>query len=174
MKKFAFGFVVLLTSIFSCEMVLAERALPQHFGAEDSCYARQYSQEHLTKNPEQIVSFMRFEHSPKGFDMEFDAETGIVVFDLTVRFKGKVDNYVAFGECRPQNGELKCPIQCDGGQFTIKSKDADSILIYNDGRLTFMHCEGDEVKVKQVTEQSDDKIFLLHRLPDEQCNKPDD
>ena len=170
MKRVFLSLVCIFAASLIAEMAMAERALSQHFGATDSCYARQYSPQHLAKNPEQTVSFIRLDHSPNAYDLKFEPETGMVIFDLTIRFKDAAKNYEALGECHPKDGILKCGIECDGGQFSIKSKDADSILLYNGGRMVFSDCDAGDVNYRELTDQTDDKIFLLHRLPDDQCS----
>lgn len=161
--------ICIVALAFFAEIAVAEQALTQHFGDFDSCYTRQYSQDHLAKNPEQTVSYIRFDHTPTNNEfVKYDANTGELEFSVSVNFIDSDKNYSNSGRCHPDGDKLTCNIECDGGGFDIKSKDADSILIYT-GEYGFRvsGCGFDDIR--GVFRETDDKIFLLHKLPSNQC-----
>lgn len=171
--KVILGFVSLFAGLLVGELAVAETALNQHFGDGDSCYAREYTTEHLVKNPEQTVSFIKFGSFPSWFDARgIIRSEDSVPFSIEVNFKNDRRNYVNGGECRTQGDDLKCQIDCDGGGFILKHKDAASILLYTrpDQGFAVAGCDGNDYR--SVTDKTDDKIFLLHRMPAEQCISP--
>lgn len=168
--KIIFSFLSLFACLLISEAAVAEQVLTQNFGKDDSCYARQYSAEHMAENPDQTVSFIKFGHFPSWFEARGilqDAST--VPFTIEVNFKNDNQNYMNGGECRPHDDDLKCQIECDGGGFVLKHKDADSILLYTRPEQGFAvaGCDGNDYR--SVTDKTDDKIFLLRRLPAAQC-----
>ncbi len=176
MRRCGLGFMFLLMSFVITQTATA-RSLVQHFGANNSCYERQYTGKHLAKNPRQTVSFIRFNHFPNHFGVHgaegkigFDEKTGMVAFAISMRFRGSNKTYKDAGECLPRGKRLKCQIECDGGGFEIKHRDANSILILNKTGFAVSGCG--EADYGEVTTKTDDKAFLLHRLPASQCKPP--
>lgn len=173
MKKIFLAFTVLIGAAFTSQIVMAETALTQHFNEKDSCYARQYSADHLKKNPNQIVSFLQFGHFPSvNNGWASPPEEGEVRFSVIAKFKGNDKEYSNSGRCLSENGTLNCQIECDGGGFVLKHKDADSILLYTRPGQGFVVSGCDAGDIRLITDQTDDKIFLLHRTADAQCTYP--
>lgn len=172
MKKLLFGFITSFAFIFSSETALAERALTDHFGKGASCYERQYTAEHLKSHPQQTVSYIKFEH--KEFDYggnRFNANTGLVIFELTAQFTDSKRKFSNGGECRPDNGKLRCQIECDGGGFVLEHKNADSLLLKT-GRHGIAISGCDASNFKNISRETDDKVFLIHRLSRNKCVTP--
>lgn len=164
MMKVVFKSVLCLTSL-----IFQTASAESFFGAAGVCYARQYSAEHMTKNPEQTVSYIRFDHfGYDGDEEEFELDSGEVIFDLIVQFKNSHRKFGDTGKCRADGNVLECAIECDGGQFDVKPKGKDSILIYNKYGLRVTEC-GDDESFREVSSKADDDVFLLHRLPADQC-----
>lgn len=173
MHKILFMILTLFSLILTGQAAMAEQPLAQHFGEYDSCYARQYSAEHLASHPNQTVAQIEFGHFPTRYkEWAYDPEEGSIPFIVQVTFRDSDKIYNDFGECRPQADGLRCQIECDGGGFTLTHKDTDSILLHTrDGNgFTVTGC-GDE-DFRQISTKTDDKVFLLHRLPAAQCKYP--
>lgn len=170
------GFGIALSALVLVDPAPA-RVLEQHFGPMDSCYERVYSKDHMAKHPKQRVSHIRVEHFPNLFGthgpdgkVRFDEKTGEVAFGIKVHFRGSSEEFSDGGVCYPKKGYLRCQIECDGGGFEIKHRDANSILIYNTRGFAVSGCGGEERAF--ISTKSDDKVFRLNRLPASKCVPP--
>lgn len=173
MNKIFLAFTILIAAAFTSQIVAAETALTQHFNEDDSCYARQYSADHLNKNPNQTVSFLQFGHFPSQYkNWNYTPDEGNIPFNIIANFVGDAREYTNSGECRPENGTLNCQIECDGGGFILKHKDDGSILLYTRPGNGFVVSGCDAGDFRKITDKTDDKVFLLHRTADAQCSAP--
>lgn len=173
MKKLALRLMALMAGLCVTQATIAKQALTQHFGDKKTCYARQYSDAHLAKNPRQTVSYLYVGHYPNQFESsKYNPEDGNVYLEVKARFKDDNAEYINGGNCRPENGILDCQIDCDGGGFKLVHKSQNSILLYTRPVRGFVVQACGAGLIRQVTDQTDDKIFLLKRLPDSQCIVP--
>lgn len=157
---------------------LAARPLEQHFGAANSCYARSYSADHLGAHPDQKVASIRFDHFPTTygtFDAQgriaFDPDKPELYFVLTVTFRDKAGQFSNSGFCWPEGDSYHCALECDAGQFFLRDRSAQSILITGGGDLYLSGCDGGNAGV--LKREPDDKVFRLDRLADADCQPPD-
>lgn len=170
--------VILLTTITLAlaTPVLAEPPLSRHFGAQNSCYARYYSDAHLAKHPLQKVTSIRIDHFPRvsgPFDQDntplFYPDAREIVINLAVTLRGTPGILGATGFCWPEGDGMACGLECDGGQFNLVERSADTILITGGGDIYFHDCDAGDVALERAP---DDKSFLLSRLPDNRCAAP--
>lgn len=156
----------------SAQMALAA-PLDRHFGGADSCYQRSYSREHLIKHPGQRVTDIRLVHAPYqqqmlglGGTYHSYPQTPVISLVLSVRIKGQ-DTWQAATYCTQEGNRLRCALECDAGSFFVRDRTPNSILIEGGGDIYFSDCgEGPEQVLRRAP---DDKVFLLHRLPNSQC-----
>ncbi|MDU8926693.1 hypothetical protein RXV86_04770 [Alisedimentitalea sp. MJ-SS2] len=172
MRGIALSCLVLLGS-----PALAEPPLSRHFGAEQSCYERVYSDSHLAQHPLQRVTHIRLTHDAKhsgpfgtdGKPMLYPDAPEIVV-NFWVALRGYPDMYNATGFCWPEGDGMGCGLECDGGQFSLEDRGPDQILLKINNEIYFHDCdEGEEV----LTAEPDDKSFLMTRVESSLCALPE-
>lgn len=164
----------------------AQSASLDHYfsGDRNSCYQRVYTAAHLKRHPDQTVRSIEFKHFPNlwgttGEDgkVRFDEQTRQVYFSIAVRFRGSAGLFEESGECSRENGVLRCGIECDGGGFELKAR-KDGRLLLKTGSWGFRvvgaggGCGEDDANMRQITRKTDDRAFLLSRLPDLSCVAP--
>lgn len=155
---------------------LADKPLTRHFGAQNSCYARSYSADHLAKHPGQQVTAIRLDHFPR-LSGPFGADNTPLIYpdapeivvNLSVTLRGSPDTHRATGFCWPEGAGMSCGLECDGGRFNLVDKGGAKLLVTGGSDIYFHDCAaGDTV----LTRAPDDKSFLLSRLPDVDCQPP--
>jgi TPR repeat protein len=131
----------------------------------------------LNKQSTQRVTEIRFDHFPTTFGMSgddgqvrFDPKTSELFFSVSVKFRDSNQRYKSGGFCNPEGELYRCQIECDGGSFYLKDRSAGSILLINKKGFRLNGCEdqGD----RWLDPEPDDKLFLMHRLPDQSCTPP--
>lgn len=161
-------------------------ALDRYFsGDRNSCYQRVYSASHMRSHPRQTVKSIVFSHYPTlwgshGADgkVRFDEKTREVYFAIKVSFRGSKEIYSESGVCSRKGEVLRCGIECDGGGFELQAR-KDGRLFLKTASYGFRvvadngGCDGeDESKIRQITRKTDDRAFLLSRLPAHSCVAP--
>ena len=153
------------------------RPLERHFRAENSCYERVYSKEHLNKHPGQRVRQIRFDHFPQTYGTEdasgnirFGPKTAELYFVVSVSFRGSDQVFTDGGFCYPEGQMYRCQIECDGGGFYLKDRDGGSILLLNERGFYLSGCgSGGE---RFLDPKPDDAIFRLDRVSAKACIPP--
>lgn len=161
-------------------------ALDRYFsGDRNSCYQRVYSAAHMRAHPDQTVKTIAFDHFPNlwgtyGPDgkVRFDEKKRDVYFAIKVSFRGSREVFSESGVCYRRGETLRCGIDCDGGGFELRARQ-DGRLQLKTGSYGFRvvgkggGCGGaDEGAMRQVTRKTDDRVFLLSRLPAHACVAP--
>ena len=98
--------------------------------AQQSCFARNYSSEHLAKNPGQTVRRMQivFEGLAEG-PGTLGTSAGVAVW-----FRDDARRWTEGFYCPPEaEGGALCAIDCDGGAIRMRWRDADTLLVTTDG-----------------------------------------
>lgn len=141
-----------------------------------ACFTRHYDPAHLKAHPKQNVTDMTLlADSP--YDGEADAARS---YSLTigVNFRTLKKQFQAYGGCDGTDAaqkSLNCYIDCDGGSIKVRPKDTNSILvdIPTGARIYDPTAPADadpDTGVPPKAEfASDDKTFLLARVPLDQC-----
>lgn len=84
--------------------------------AADSCYARDYSDAHMARNPDQIVRRMRL----LLVDEPYRAALVAVVFrDDARQWSNSMNCFDPTGDGRPE-AFMGCAVDCDGGAFYLR------------------------------------------------------
>ena len=100
------------------------------------CFTRTYSDDHLAKNPAQIVRSMQVNITKD------DGDAGQVFADMGVEFanQGRIAGRKTAGRfmdqfliCSDETRGFSCFVECDGGSFTVTRMTADSITIETSG-----------------------------------------
>ena len=153
------------------------RPLERHFGADNSCYERIYTKDHLGQHPDQRVTGIRFDHFPRTYGTEdkngnirFDPVSAELYFVISVRFRGSEQVFQDGGFCYPEGQQYRCQIECDGGSFHLNDRDPDSILLINERGFRVSGCG--EGKERILDPHPDDGVFRLDRRPNGACNPP--
>ncbi len=152
--------------------------LELHFGSKNSCYERIFNDEYLSQHPDQKVRRIRVDHFPQTFgtydangNIYFDPANPELYFIVSVVFQDSNLVLSDGGFCRPEGQTYHCRIECDGGGFFLKDRDANSILLINDNGFRVSGCGGSLVRA--LNPDPANNIFRLHRLPEVACVPPD-
>ncbi len=179
--------------ILSCLLLATPARADGWFGdyfdiEHNSCYQRIYSKSHLAKHPRQTVTRFFIGHFPQkyvgkegyeGAVMKSNDDTDILV-DIKVRFRNAKGSFSETGICHKEAGKILCGIECDGGGFEIQPRKNGRLLLrtgsktggYDSFRVVRNDsCDGDD-EYRLITRKTDDKSFLMSRLPPDQCKTP--
>ena len=150
------------------------RPLERHFGSEDSCYARTYSDAHLEAHPQQRIREIKFGHFPTTFGtqnddgtVQFDPATAQLHFLISAKFRDSDLTYTNGGVCNPDGAGYKCSIECDGGSFYLDDRSPDSVRLRNPVGFWIAGCGNAEMRF--LDPEPDDKVFRLDRLSQSAC-----
>ena len=123
------------------------------FPGKSGCYGRSYSNTHLAKHTEQLVT----EISVVADDMVADPMLGLWVF---MELRGDIaDSYEGFAYCENTGGSLSCGMEGDAGSFTL-SPDGDGTVLIEVGPYG-MSFEGDAGFITLMSDRGDDRSFRL-------------
>lgn len=127
-----------------------------------ACYARHYDASHLRTHPDQNVKDMAMlAYRPDWAG----ADASILNFEARFRDGGVPVEFS--GECRTAaDGVLACGIECDGGEFSLKSVGGGSILVDMPGEPGL--CDGTD-GTSRPGFGPDDKRFRLDRVDIGDC-----
>ncbi|MEM7056831.1 MAG: hypothetical protein AAF557_04530 [Pseudomonadota bacterium] len=132
----------------------------------DTCYRRVYSEDHLRKNPAQVVS-----------SIEVRFTEGIEARQAFARviFKGSSKVWTNGLYCSKDRlaedpgATMRCGVECDGGTFTVRPKSSNAIYLTTKGGFNVGGAcpEGDDVLIRLVTDEGAEKtVFRLDKLED--------
>lgn len=122
------------------------------------CYARTYSDAHLRKNPNQTVREIAIQFRDEADGI---AEVKVVFRDSDRAYR---ETLYCWDPDRPEYGDayLGCSVECDGGYFLARPRDARSILIETRGGFLVSGGCGDEGAMRRVEDRGAAKtIFRL-------------
>lgn len=114
-----------LVAMLSCTSAGASEATYQGALARPLCLTRNYTQEHLTKHPQQVVTSIRIQLSkhPTGTsDKPFRMHFAATVRNRSERLKTVADCDLKRLTSSPEL-YLECNVECDGGGVAIKLGD---------------------------------------------------
>lgn len=173
MKNFIFLSLFVLSTTASAKSVFS--GVNTKLG---KCYSRQYSTEHMAKNPKQTVTAMAAKFYTETFSGSGDEDYQIDLLKIQAKVKGSDKVYGVELAC---NKDGSCFIDCDGPRVAARfsKNNPGSMLIDNsEGSLVLdpLTC-GDDVSEEELeamnvwlkgTKGGDD-IFRLDPMPDYQC-----
>lgn len=133
----------------------------------DSCYVRDYSPEHLRKNPDQVVARMQIRFI-EGEDR---------YADVKVRFRDSDRLFSQGMNCYDDNGEiykdgvLSCSVDCDGGTFVMRPRGDDAVLISTPwGFIVSGGCGEEDEDIRNVLDRgAESTTFKLYRKELQAC-----
>eukprot|EP01037_Dinobryon_pediforme_P024146 gene24146-25847_t len=134
--------------------------------AHAACFVRTYDDTHLARHPHQNVRDMRayIKATGDGSDSAYEIQVGVHFRDVRKRFD-------VVGSCTKSAenpSSLHCGVDCDGGSFGIRQKDADALLIdVPDGASLI------DSRTPKARFGADDKLFRLDRAPISECRSFD-
>ncbi|MFO1203645.1 MAG: hypothetical protein U1E58_13515 [Tabrizicola sp.] len=129
------------------------------FPGPDSCYARAYSDSHLTQHPKQLVTEIAVQP-------DFSAADPMLVLHISLRLRGlpPAGPFEAYAYCENEGGHtLYCAMEGDAGGFQITPRKNGAILIAvsSDG-MSFENSTGFATLRRNT---GDDRNFLLTPTP---------
>lgn len=149
---------------------------------QNACYGRVYSQAHLAKHPNQRVKSILIKSFPQAFNVENnvdrDGTPKNVYLSLEVKLRNSDKLFEESAFCEKRGQYFYCGIECDGGGFDLLAKAGGKILLktaeYGFRVVAGGGCDAsdNEDNFKRITRKTDDKAFLLSRLPAAQCVEP--
>jgi len=183
--------LVLFAGLLSIVVPLQVKAGEVHEGwfgdyfnlKENRCYGRTYSKSHMAKHPRQRVKKIWIGHfpvfdqnPPEGYNPVNTQQTGIIFIRVKVWFTDNPYVFSQTGLCQQSGKMLSCPIECDGGQFSIHGRDKKLLLKTNGFLVVTDDGCGDkgegETYRRLGHKKSDDNAFLLSELPMRNCRIP--
>ena len=184
MNKFALAIMCLIG--FACGPAMAGgHPLDGYFSPDGgSCYRRVYTRGHLAAHPGQTVAAISFSHfpgvwGPTGKKAAGSGRNRDVYFVISAKFRNSPGTFKEIGMCSPRKKFLRCQIDCDGGEFELHAyKDGRLLLKLNSYGFRLVAgaggCGGGagDGSARFITRNTDDKAFLLSRLPDDECIAP--
>lgn len=108
--------------------------------AQKSCFAREYSADHMGKNPNQVVKSIAIRFEGPANDKSSVGEWG----DVTAYFNDTSTKFAQTLYCQVIDGKQWCGVECDGGGAEITWKDRDTILIKTKSFIMSGGCDGSE------------------------------
>lgn len=135
----------------------AESPIQAMFPGKLGCYARSYSDAHLAKHTEQLVTDIALIADP----MVADPMLGLwIELDLRGDIAG---SYEGFGYCENAGDGLSCGIEGDGGNFTVTPREDGAILLEVGKHGMSFEAEVDYITL--MPDRGDDRSFLLQPAP---------
>jgi len=143
----------------------AENVLDSHFGnpalPSSGCFVRSYSNSHLAKHPDQVVTDIAVMVSA------LSSGGNTPLLDVFVTLRGDRYQYHGLAACKTKGKGLICQLEGDAGAFTLTGEDNGAL------RLTVgrqgMGFEGDKF-IEISGTQGDDRVFLIPNVSGELCN----
>lgn len=132
---------------------MADGMLSQLFPGKSGCYSRSYSDAHLAKHTEQLVT-----------DIAVMAEGSIadpmLGLWVTLRLRGDIaGSYEALAYCENAGAAVTCGMEGDAGSFSI-TPDGDGTIVIDVGPYG-MSFEGDAGFITLMSDRGDDRSFRL-------------
>ena len=131
------------------------------------CYARQYSAEHLAKNPRQRVVAIEINFQPANPDGVVNTAKR---FDLGigVRKRGSAEWFTNSAYCSAENDRFECALEGDGGLFQLRPASGGRLRL--ESKRDTMAFEGEDSFFEFGGRLSDDNVFLLSRADRRICD----
>lgn len=137
----------------------------------EGCYQRNYSQQHLAKNPDQVVEQIAVKFGQKAADRI--AQMSVLTANQGhVRASGNggqlFDQYLYCFAPRGGAKNWTCSVECDGGSMEIMRADGKTLLFRTDYLLVgdSKECGGPVDLAEKINTQV---TYKLTRVADSQC-----
>ncbi len=134
--------------------------------AQQSCFAREYSDDHMRKSPNQVVKSIAVRFEGPANDKSSTGEWG----DVTTYFTDTPTKFTQTLYCQILDGKPWCGVECDGGGAEITWKDRDTILVKTEGFIVSGGCDGIETDMRFVKDlNAKSTTFRLNRSSLDAC-----
>lgn len=134
--------------------------------AQQSCFARQYSADHMRKTPNQVVKSIAIRFAGPANNKSSAGEWG----DVTAYFTGTPTKFTQTLYCQILDGKQWCVVECDGGGAEVTWKDRDTILIKTEGFIVSGGCDETETDMRFVKDlNAKFTTFRLNRTSIDAC-----
>jgi len=158
--------------------------LPSHFRLRtEACFGRSYDAEHLRRHPKQRVTGFylsrEFASDPNAEEIALtheyllgiDGDNGMALVTAYVRFRDRPGLFSSTLACNRWDGVVRCSIDCDGGNFKLRTA-GKSLLLDNEGFVVTGGCGTPDDEQEQsdfVKRGDDDRVFRLDPQPVAKC-----
>jgi hypothetical protein len=167
------------TSVWLSLLVLSAGIAPGHaqslfetyFSKADGgkpCYARQYTAEHLAKNPRQQVTAIEVDFEPTNPDGVLNTAKRFEL-GFGVQKRGSTEWFTNAVYCSLRAGGFDCALEGDGGLFRLQPASGGGRLRLALTRDTIA-IEGEKDFFEFGGKQSDDNVFLLYPADRKVCD----
>ena len=154
-------------------------ASPAFARIPQGCFIRDYPEEHLAKNPNQHVASLRISIGPDPWGNDFIAAIVTGRFSDQGRARAEGFSKRSFRQaafCGETGGKTTCQVECDGGNFTIRSV-KDDVLEIETGTFTLEVKGGESDEgcggLSDLLESGSRKTsYRLTRAPAAACPNP--
>lgn len=127
-----------------------------HF-ARNFCWTRAFDAEHLSLNPDQLVTSIRLSREPAGWP----TRPGATAMEVGVRLRGEARERVAMAECHPAEERMRCRLESGGGGgFEVGAEGAEVLLTVGERGMSF---EGRDDPRTLRADEGEDREFRLGR-----------
>jgi hypothetical protein len=131
------------------------------------CYARQYTAEHLAKNPKQQVTAIEIDFEPNNPDGVLNTAKRFEL-GFGVQKRGGAEWFTNAGYCTMRAGGFDCALEGDGGLFRLRPASGERLRL----ELTrdTIAIEGENSFFEFGGTKSDDNVFLLSPAERKVCD----
>lgn len=151
--------ICLIFLMFSAQPTLAQSPQDRVFPGGKTCYAREYTPDHLAAHPQQRVTSIALTPAP-----EVTKDPRLEVW-VTVTLRGQPgERYEALAICENTGDTLYCGLEGDAGGFTVTPAKGRAVLV--SVTRHGMSFEGETGFVTLEKARGDDRSFLLQPVTD--------
>ena len=169
-----------LVALFAVPVVLAGSVDAAGLSLRyDQCFVRHYDEAHLSKHPAQAVRTISLAHRPSDYDegqmqLASNPNGGEPTYFATlgIEIRGSGQAFSQSLECKGDDRDGWCGVECDGGRFAYSFKSNGSILVdfRQTGRMMLEGaCEGAADGHHIGDPAGDDRLFRLDPVPLAMC-----
>jgi len=128
----------------------------------NQCYRRDYTPEHLAKNPGQSIEMLQVLFITEG---DFFAQAKAMFRDDPTIHQTDLICWTPEGA---GDYTVTCGVECDGGRFTTVLDERDEILLKTQGFLIGADCGEEDLRWVR-DENAEKTVFKLFRRPASSC-----
>jgi hypothetical protein len=154
--------IALKTALLSATII----ALGTTSQAQQSCFVRQYTDDHMRKNPNQVVESIAIRFEGPATNKRTTGEWG----DVTAYFNDTPTKFTQTLVCSSYDFSHWCGVECDGGRAEVRWKDPDTILLTTEGFAVSGGCDSAETEMRYIKDKTEGfTTFRLNRAAMDSC-----
>ncbi len=169
MKKHVFKIAIagmLLGMTASAQAATDLPNVPKRGSGEESCFVREYSPAHLEAHPAQILTkvAVHFEAPAEYPDQLWATILG--------KKRGTKRVYQNGGSCVLKHHELRCMIECDGGNFALRVKGDESLWLEIIDQVALVGCDdqGEPVEYLNIPDDAENALYRVDHTDLSRCD----